>query len=102
MSPPNAARAAPELAGNERRKFDCLGGSISQQDSDYKAAVQGLKDALVAELRCARYQLAIAINEIDIVGVALKHHLIDVRQAMELLGARDTLPWLNLARGGAA
>ena len=82
MGPQNAAKPAPAVAGNERRKFDCLGGSISQQDSDYEAAAQGLKDALVAELRCARYQLAIAINEIDIVGVALRFNLVDIDTAI--------------------
>ena len=61
-----------------------------------------LCDCLLAELRAGVIRDKLAALDKEAVGVALKHHLIDVRQAMELLGARDTLPWLNLARGGAA
>ena len=68
----------------------------------HEVSDDALCEALLAELRAGVIRDKLAALDKEAVGVALKHHLIDVRQAMELLNVRDALPWLDLAREGAA
>ena len=58
-----------------------------------------LSDVFLAECRCAVLRTKLATVNIEAVGVALKHRLISVKQALELLNAHDALDWLDLDGG---
>ena len=64
-----------------------------------EVTVDALRVCFLAELRCGRLRAEIAVTDITAVGVALKHHCITTEQAMEMLNARDALPYLFVGEG---
>jgi hypothetical protein len=58
-----------------------------------------VRDALLAELRCELILSKLATTGLERVGVALKHDLISVPQAIVLLNADDPIRWLYLGGG---
>ncbi len=89
----NIEGPAPAAAAHEA-KSACHNASKSNETSLEKRAA--LRQALLAELRCAALRARLAGNDIEVAGVALKYGLVSVEQAMELLDARDALGWLDL------
>lgn len=77
------------------------GREMSARKETHPSA-DAVRDCFLAELRCGRLRAEIAVTDITAVGVALKHHCITVEQAMEMLHARDALPYLFVTEGGAA
>ena len=70
----------------------------SSTNPEKQGAVRGV---FLAECRAAELRSRLAATDIEAVGIALRHGLINVEQAMELLDARDALDWLNLERRAA-
>lgn len=73
--------------------------------SDRKEAhpnAEAVRDCMLGELRCARLRAELAATDITAVGVALKHHCITTEQAIEMLNARDALPYLFVIERGSA
>ena len=87
-------RPAPVAPGREARK-----DNAQHKDKGSQSSLENqhaLSEALLAEFRCAVLRTKLATVNIEAVGVALKHGLVNVEQAMELLDARDALDWLDL------
>ena len=53
-----------------------------------------LREAVLAEFRCAVLRSKLATNDLAQVGVALRRGLISVPQAVALLDGRDAVDWL--------
>ena len=60
--------------------------------------VSETRATLLAAIRCARIRAEMNNLDLDFVGVALKHNLIGVEQAMTALHERGALPYLFLER----
>jgi len=60
--------------------------------SQQSANIDALRRTLLAELRCASVRAKLAQLDIDAVGVALSSGLIDVEQAIRLLGHEALCP----------
>jgi len=56
-------------------------------------------DYLLAELRCAALRARLWQSDIEAVGIALKHGLIQPEQALELLHDCDALHLVDIVRG---
>ncbi len=69
--------------------------------SQDQPSADDLRDTLIAELRCGSMRARLAQYDLDALGIALKHGLISAEQAMELLHARDALPWIFQERAAA-
>ena len=61
-----------------------------------------LREVLLAELRCGSMRARLAQHAFDAVGIAPKLGLVSAAQAMEILHARDVLPWLLQDQASAA
>lgn len=86
---------APVAAGREAIKDTLYKEKNSQS---HPPDQDKLRETLLAEFRRAVLRTKLAATDIETVGVALKHRLITVQQAMELLNAQDALDWLSLDR----
>lgn len=85
MSPPNAARAAPAIAGGDPCKSVEAGRLNIPEYKDTTAEKQGaLRQAVLAELRLIRARLALAVVSLDAIGIATRRRLISSQQAIEL------------------
>ena len=90
-------RPAPVAPGREAIKDNAL---YDDQDRESPSENQEImREVFLAECRCAVLRNKLATVNIEVVGVALKHGLVSVEQAMELLDARDALDWLDLIGG---
>jgi len=90
-------RPAPVAPGREARKEKTQHKDKSSQSPSENQ--DALSDTFLAECQCAVLRTKLATVNIEAVGVALKHGLVSVEQAMELLDARDALDWLDLDGG---
>ena len=61
-----------------------------------------VRDCLLAELRCGVLRAKLLAHDYETAGVALKHRLVSVEQAMEMLNARDVMPYLFIEESGPA
>ena len=59
-----------------------------------------LREALLAELRAGILSAKLAALDLECAGVAVKHDLVSVEQAMQELHARDCLHWLSFEKPG--
>ena len=92
-------RPAPVAPGREAIKDNTQHKDKNSQSAPGNQAA--LRETFLAECRCAALRNKLATVNIEAVGIALKHGLVSVEQAMELLDARDALDWLDLDRRAA-
>jgi hypothetical protein len=57
------------------------------------------REYLLAELRCAVARAKLAVLDIEAIGVALKHNIIDPEQAVHLLTAADAIGFVGPQEG---
>ncbi|MCH8240714.1 MAG: hypothetical protein IIB62_11840 [Proteobacteria bacterium] len=61
-----------------------------------------MRTTLLAHFRISRAELDVLRNELDLIGTALRNHLLTPHQAMRLVYERDVMGWLFRERGDAA
>ena len=61
-----------------------------------------LRTTLLAQLRISRAELDVLRNEVDLIGTALRNHLLTPHQAMQMAYERDVMDCLFRDREGGA
>ena len=103
MSPRNAARPAPAVAGNGPRKFDQAGHQITPENTTNAASQQeAMRTILLAQLRITLVELRLVETEVEFIGCALRNRLVTPHQAMQMAYERDVMDWLFRDREGGA
>ena len=69
-------------------------GKSSEEDTS------GERDLLLAALKLASARAKLIANELDAVGVALRHTAVNCDQAMQWLHEEELLLWVHLGPGG--
>ena len=75
--------------------------SINSPPEKSKPSNDATCETLLAEIRCARIRAELTRVNLDFVGIALKHRLVSVEQAMAALHERGALPYLFLEKEDA-
>jgi hypothetical protein len=60
---------------------------------------EGRREYLLAELRCAAARARLAVLDIEAVGIALKHNIINPEQAVYLLTDADAIGFVGPQEG---